>query len=102
MRINGIPISQEEVIRYVEKFKSSIEELRPSFFELTTAMAFDYFAKEEVDIAVIEGWHGWKIRLHQCDMNPEVSIITSDWGVGSSTVFLGNTLEEITKRESRG
>jgi len=97
MRINGIPISQEEVIRYVEKFKSSIEELRPSFFELTTAMAFDYFAKEEVDIAVIEVGMGGRLDCTNV-IEPEVSIITQ---IGlDHQQFLGNTLEEITKEKA--
>ncbi len=97
MRINGIPISKEEVIEYVEKFKPIIEELRPSFFELTTAMAFDYFSKEEVDISVIEVGMGGRLDCTNV-IQPEVSIITQ---IGlDHQQFLGNTLEEITKEKA--
>lgn len=97
MRINGIPISQNDVIEYVEKFKPIIEELRPSFFELTTAMAFDYFAKEEVDIAVIEVGMGGRLDCTNV-IQPEVSIITQ---IGlDHQQFLGDTLEEITKEKA--
>ncbi|WMN10969.1 folylpolyglutamate synthase/dihydrofolate synthase family protein [Marivirga salinae] len=97
MRINGIPISKEEVIGYVEKFKPIIEELSPSFFELTTAMAFDYFAKQEVDIAVIEVGMGGRLDCTNV-IQPEVSIITQ---IGlDHQQFLGNTLEEITKEKA--
>jgi len=97
MRINGNPISEEKVIQYVDKFKSIIEELRPSFFELTTAMAFDYFAKEEVDIAIIEVGMGGRLDCTNV-IQPEVSIITQ---IGlDHQQFLGNTLEEITKEKA--
>lgn len=97
MRIDGIPIPQNVVIQYVEKFKPIIEELRPSFFELTTAMAFDYFAKEEVDIAVIEVGMGGRLDCTNV-IQPEVSIITQ---IGlDHQQFLGNTLEEITKEKA--
>ncbi|ADR20339.1 tetrahydrofolate synthase [Marivirga tractuosa] len=97
MRIDGIPISKEEVIQYVEKFKPIIEELRPSFFELTTAMAFDYFAKEEVDIAVIEVGMGGRLDCTNV-IQAEVSIITQ---IGlDHQQFLGNTLEEITNEKA--
>lgn len=97
MRINGTPISEKEVIQYVEKFKPIIEELKPSFFELTTAMAFDYFAKEEVNIAVIEVGMGGRLDCTNV-IQPEVSIITQ---IGlDHQQFLGNTLEEITKEKA--
>ncbi|SMG14678.1 dihydrofolate synthase / folylpolyglutamate synthase [Marivirga sericea] len=97
MRINGIPILQEEVIQYVEKFKPLIKELRPSFFELTTAMAFDYFAKEEVDIAVIEVGMGGRLDCTNV-IHPEVSIITQ---IGlDHQQFLGDSLEEITREKA--
>ena len=97
MRINGDPIAQDEVIKYVEKFKPIIEELRPSFFELTTVMAFDYFAKEEVDIAVIEVGMGGRLDCTNV-IQPEVSIITQ---IGlDHQQFLGNTLEEITREKA--
>jgi dihydrofolate synthase/folylpolyglutamate synthase len=97
MRINGIPISKNKVVEYVEKFKPIIEELRPSFFELTTAMAFDYFANEEVDIAVIEVGMGGRLDCTNV-IQPEVSVITQ---IGlDHQQFLGNTLGEITKEKA--
>jgi dihydrofolate synthase/folylpolyglutamate synthase len=97
MRINGIPISQEEVIGYVEKFKPIIAKLRPSFFELTTAMAFDYFVKQEVDIAIIEVGMGGRLDCTNV-IQAEVSIITQ---IGlDHQQFLGDTLEAITKEKA--
>jgi dihydrofolate synthase/folylpolyglutamate synthase len=97
MRINGVPISEKEVIEYVEKFKPIIAELRPSFFELTTAMAFDYFAKQEVDIAVIEVGMGGRLDCTNV-IQSELSIITQ---IGlDHQQFLGDTLEEITKEKA--
>jgi dihydrofolate synthase/folylpolyglutamate synthase len=97
MRINGVSISQETVIQYVEKFKPIIEELKPSFFELTTAMAFDYFAKQEVDIAVIEVGMGGRLDCTNV-IRPEVSVITQ---IGlDHQQFLGDTLEAITKEKA--
>ena len=54
IRINGTPISEQYVIDFVEQERSFFEPLHPSFFELTTAMAFKYFAEQHVDIAIIE------------------------------------------------
>ena len=54
IRVNGLMVSEKYVIDFVEQERAFFEPLRPSFFELTTAMAFKYFAEQEVDIAVIE------------------------------------------------
>ena len=54
MRVNGKPASEEYVIDFVAKHKAFFEPLQPSFFELTTAMAFNYFAEHEVYIAILE------------------------------------------------
>ncbi|WMN06788.1 folylpolyglutamate synthase/dihydrofolate synthase family protein [Marivirga arenosa] len=97
MRINGLSIPESRVIQYVEKFKPIIESLKPSFFELTTAMAFDYFAEEEVDIAVIEVGMGGRLDCTNI-INPELSIITQ---IGlDHQQFLGDTVEEITKEKA--
>ena len=56
IRVNGKPIPKERVIDFVERERSFFEPLAPSFFELTTALAFLYFAEEKVDFAVIEVW----------------------------------------------
>ena len=62
IRINGRPIAEDYVVDFVEKEKSFFEPLHPSFFEVTTAMAFKYFQDMEVDIAVIEVGLGGRLR----------------------------------------
>jgi dihydrofolate synthase/folylpolyglutamate synthase len=52
IKINGKPCSEKFVVKFTEKIKPKIDEIAPSFFEITVAMAFDYFAKEKVDIAI--------------------------------------------------
>jgi len=54
IRINGQMIPEADVIAFVQQQRQSIEDIQPSFFEVTAAMAFDYFARQKVDIAVIE------------------------------------------------
>ena len=65
IRVNGNPIPKERVIDFVERERSFFEPLAPSFFELTTALAFLYFAEEKVDFAVIEVGLGGAFGLHQ-------------------------------------
>lgn len=87
-------ISEDEVIEWVNDYprKNNLWNLEPSFFELTAAMAFDYFAKEEVDIAVIEVGLGGRLDSTNI-ITPEVSIITN---IGlDHTNLLGDTLEKI-------
>ena len=64
IRINGSPIPEEYVVHFVEKERDFFEPLHPSFFELTTAMAFRYFADEKVDVAVIEVGLGGRLDEH--------------------------------------
>ncbi|MFM7430916.1 MAG: bifunctional folylpolyglutamate synthase/dihydrofolate synthase, partial [Flammeovirgaceae bacterium] len=54
IRINGQEIDQAFVVDFVNRIQSSIDKIQPSFFEITVAMAFDYFAQQKVDIAVVE------------------------------------------------
>lgn len=61
IRVNGIPVSKEYVIDFVEKHRVFFEPLHPSFFELTTAMAFHYFAQSQIDVAIIEVGLGGRI-----------------------------------------
>ena len=92
IRINGTEIPEEKVIEFVEKHKPFIEELKPSFFELTVAMAFDHFAQKQVDIAVIEVGMGGRLDSTNV-IDPILSIITN---IGfDHKEFLGNTLPEI-------
>ena len=92
MRVNGKCISEQYIIDFVEKERAFFEPLHPSFFELTTAMAFKYFAEEEVDIAVIEVGLGGRLDCTNI-ITPLVSIITNI--SMDHTQFLGDTLAKI-------
>jgi dihydrofolate synthase/folylpolyglutamate synthase len=94
IRINGEMISENEVTAWVEKFRKGNKkwQIEPSFFELTVALAFDYFASQKVDVAVIEVGLGGRLDSTNI-INPEVGIITN---IGlDHTNLLGNTLSEI-------
>lgn len=92
IKINGAEISEEFVIRFTEKIKSLIEEIEPSFFEITVAMAFDYFAKQKADIAVIEVGLGGRFDSTNI-ITPELSVITN---IGWDHMnILGDSLEKI-------
>ena len=92
IRVNGEPISEDYVVRFVEEERSFFEPLHPSFFELTTAMAFKYFADKEVDIAVIEVGLGGRLDCTNI-ITPILSVITNI--SLDHTQFLGNTLAKI-------
>lgn len=92
IRINGLPISIDFVIDFTEKTESLCNEIKPSFFELTVAMAFEYFAENKVDIAVIETGLGGRLDSTNI-IHPILSVITN---IGMDhTNLLGNTLELI-------
>lgn len=92
IRINGVPVSKEYVIDFVQNHRKFFEPLHPSFFELTTAMAFNYFALEEVDVAIIEVGLGGRLDCTNI-INPDLSVITN---ISFDHVqFLGNTLAKI-------
>lgn len=85
-------ISKEFVVDFTEKIKPLIDKLEPSFFEITVAMAFDYFAKEKVDIAIIETGLGGRLDSTNV-ITPEVSVISN---IGMDHMnLLGDTLEKI-------
>jgi len=95
IRINGEMISTDDVMEWVENFREKNEEweIEPSFFELTVAMAFDYFAAQQVDIAIIEVGLGGRLDSTNI-INPEVSVITN---IGMDhTALLGDSLEKIS------
>ncbi|MFZ1235917.1 MAG: folylpolyglutamate synthase/dihydrofolate synthase family protein [Prevotella sp.] len=92
IRVNGTCISEEEVMRFVEEERNFFEPLHPSFFELTTALAFKYFADQQVDIAVIEVGLGGRLDCTNI-IKPILSIITNI--SMDHTQFLGNTLAKI-------
>ena len=92
IRINGEMISETAVISFVEKVRSTVNDISPSFFELSVAMAFEYFANEKVDIAIIETGLGGRLDSTNI-ITPEVSVITS---IGMDHMnMLGDTLEKI-------
>lgn len=92
IRINGSEISEDAVVQFVEENKDYLDELKPSFFEMTVGMAFWYFVQQEVDIAVIEVGMGGRLDSTNVII-PELSIITN---IGYDHMqFLGETLPEI-------
>lgn len=92
IRINGNMVEENVVIRFVEENLKSFENIQPSFFEWTTAFAFDYFAKEKVDIAIIETGLGGRLDSTNIII-PELSIITNI--SFDHMQFLGDTLVKI-------
>ncbi len=97
IKINGQPISKEYVVDFVKREKAFFEPLHPSFFELTTAMAFKYFADEEIDIAIIEVGLGGRLDCTNI-ISPILSIITNI--SLDHTNLLGNTLEQIAREKA--
>ena len=97
IRINGVMIPEQYVIDFVENEKDFFEPLHPSFFELTTALAFKYFAENNVDIAVIEVGLGGRLDCTNI-ISPILSVITN---IGFDHIqFLGNTLEKIASEKA--
>ena len=97
IRVNGQSIPEEYVVRFAEKERNFFEPLHPSFFELTTAMAFRYFADEHVDVAVIEVGLGGRLDCTNI-IHPDLCIITNI--SFDHTQFLGNTLEKIASEKA--
>ena len=92
MRVDGETISEREVVEYVERNWETIGRVQPSFFEITTAMAFDHFARREVDVAVVEVGMGGRLDSTNV-IRPLLSVITN---IGyDHTQFLGDTLGRI-------
>ena len=97
IKINGQMITEQKVIDFVLENKHLFERLEMSFFEMTVALAFDYFAKEKVDIAVIETGLGGRLDSTNI-INPELCIITN---IGlDHTNLLGNSIEEIAMEKA--
>lgn len=92
IRVNGRPIPKEFVVDFVEKHKHFWEPLHPSFFELATALAFHYFEREKVDVAVVEVGLGGRLDCTNI-IRPDLCVITN---ISFDHVqFLGNTLAKI-------
>jgi dihydrofolate synthase/folylpolyglutamate synthase len=92
IRVNGVPISEDYVVNFVETEKEYLESLHPSFFEITTAMAFKYFKEKDVDIAVIEVGLGGRLDCTNI-ITPILSVITNI--SLDHTQLLGSSLEQI-------
>ncbi|MEN8776245.1 MAG: Mur ligase family protein, partial [Polaribacter sp.] len=92
IRINGKEISEKKVTTFINRHKDFLEKQKLSFFEMTVGLAFDYFANEHVDVAVIEVGLGGRLDSTNI-INPELSVITN---IGlDHTEMLGNTLPKI-------
>lgn len=97
IRIDGNMCSDTFVVEFIEKIQPYIDIIQPSFFEITVAMAFDYFAKNNVDIAVIETGLGGRLDSTNI-ISPLVSVITQ---IGfDHTNMLGNSLKEIATEKA--
>ena len=92
IKINGTMVSESFVIDFVKRTSSLVEQIQPSFFELTMAMAFDYFAQQAVDIAIIETGLGGRLDSTNI-ITPILSVITN---IGFDHMnILGDTLVKI-------
>ena len=97
IKVNGKMCPQAFVTSFTNKMKGFIEKVSPSFFEITVGMAFEYFANEKVDIAIIETGLGGRLDSTNI-INPELSIITN---IGMDHMaLLGNTLTEIATEKA--
>ncbi len=97
IKINGAPIPEKQVIDFVEKHSVDFEKIQPSFFEMTVGLAFDYFANEKVDIAVIEVGLGGRLDSTNV-ITPEVSLITNI--SLDHTSLLGNSVAKIAEEKA--
>jgi dihydrofolate synthase/folylpolyglutamate synthase len=92
IRINGEMISEQEVVDFVAQYQHDFEAIQPSFFEMTVAMAFDHFARHQVDIAIVEVGLGGRLDSTNI-ITPLLSVITN---IGWDHMnLLGNTLPDI-------
>jgi dihydrofolate synthase/folylpolyglutamate synthase len=97
IKINGEMISQQFVIDFTKNIQPLIEDINPSFFEITVGMAFDYFAKEKVDIAIIETGLGGRLDSTNI-ITPLISVITN---IGMDHMnILGDTLQLIAAEKA--
>ena len=97
IKINGNEIEEKFVVDFIQENKSFLENNQLSFFEMTVGLAFTYFAKEKIDIAIIEVGLGGRLDSTNIII-PEVSVITN---IGiDHTQFLGDTLELIAKEKA--
>ena len=97
IKINGEMIGKDEVIKFVKDHSEFIGSLKPSFFEMTVAMAFDHFSRQKVDIAIIETGLGGRLDSTNIII-PELSLITN---IGHDHMdLLGDTIEKVAEEKS--
>lgn len=97
IRVNGEMISEHYVTRFIEGNQRFFEEIKPSFFEMSVAMAFNFFEDQQVDVAVVEVGMGGRLDSTNI-IYPEISIITN---IGlDHTAFLGNSLHSIAQEKA--
>lgn len=97
IRVNGMPIEEEEIAGFIGQNKDFLDATQPSFFETMTALAFAYFVKQNVDVAVVEVGLGGRLDSTNV-LTPVLSVITN---IGfDHTEFLGNTLSKIAKEKA--
>jgi dihydrofolate synthase/folylpolyglutamate synthase len=95
--VNGVPISESDVVEFIERWTPDVERLGATFFEATTAMAFDHFVRAEVDVAVIEVGLGG--RLDSTNVITPVAAGVSSIGI-DHVQYLGDTLELIAREKA--
>lgn len=96
IKINGQMIPENEVVEWVEQHKAILTKLSPSFFEMTVALAFDYFERQKVDVVIVEVGMGGRLDSTNI-ITPELSVITN---IGlDHTQFLGNNLADIAREK---
>ena len=97
IRVNGVPVSEEFVVNFVERDKDFFEQQKATFFEITTAMAFKYFSECHVDIAVVEVGLGGRLDSTNI-VTPALSVITNI--SLDHTQMLGSSLEQIAMEKA--
>jgi dihydrofolate synthase / folylpolyglutamate synthase len=97
IRVSGKMIPEENVIRFIERYKASFETIEPSFFEMTVGLAFDYFREEQIDIGIIEVGMGGRLDSTNI-LTPLISVITNI--SFDHMQFLGDTLLKIAEEKA--
>jgi len=98
IRINGIEIPEQVVIDFIVNNRTTLDQLKPSFFEITTVMAFEYFASQHIDVAIIETGLGGRLDSSNVIEQPIVCLITN---IGfDHTEILGNDLPSIAAEKA--
>jgi dihydrofolate synthase/folylpolyglutamate synthase len=97
MVVDGRPIPADDIVAFIDQHITAIQQIGASFFEATTAMAFDYFSRANVDVALVEAGLGGRLDSTNV-VDPVVAGVTS---IGfDHTEYLGNTLEEIAREKA--